>query len=217
MAFGIECGFRVRTRSPICVYGLIFRCTTLVVVVFLQTILVKYRARLRCSVPRIECRRITPRMLLVLWASCLRVRVVICTGWITASPVRLSTVSSILNGVADPCVGCHCIRSSTAPITQLAMSEKRCERLTSGNRPKTVGNGHDQSMLPAARFIAYAHRAGGVRPTGRVDSRNILSAEVVLQAVRIGDLGITAMPNEVYGITGLKLKRQSPLESDLQS
>jgi putative membrane-bound dehydrogenase-like protein len=37
--------------------------------------------------------------------------------------------------------------------------------------------------------------------------------EVVLQAVRIGDLAITAMPNEVYGITGLKLKQQSPLEN----
>ncbi|WP_218934315.1 PVC-type heme-binding CxxCH protein [Rosistilla ulvae] len=37
--------------------------------------------------------------------------------------------------------------------------------------------------------------------------------EVVLQAVRIGDLGITALPNEVYGITGLKLKQQSPLAS----
>jgi putative membrane-bound dehydrogenase-like protein len=37
------------------------------------------------------------------------------------------------------------------------------------------------------------------------------TAEVVLQAVRIGELGITAIPNEVYGITGLKLKRQSPL------
>lgn len=37
--------------------------------------------------------------------------------------------------------------------------------------------------------------------------------EVVLQAVRIGDLGITALPNEVYGITGLKLKQQSPLVS----
>ncbi|QEF98197.1 Neutral/alkaline non-lysosomal ceramidase [Stieleria maiorica] len=37
--------------------------------------------------------------------------------------------------------------------------------------------------------------------------------EVVLQAVRIGELGITALPNEVYGITGLKLKQQSPLSS----
>jgi hypothetical protein len=38
------------------------------------------------------------------------------------------------------------------------------------------------------------------------------TAELVLQAVRIGDLGITAIPNEVFGITGLKLKAQSPLE-----
>ncbi len=36
--------------------------------------------------------------------------------------------------------------------------------------------------------------------------------EVTLQAVRIGDLAITAIPNEVYGITGLKLKQHSPLE-----
>jgi hypothetical protein len=38
-------------------------------------------------------------------------------------------------------------------------------------------------------------------------------AEVVLQAIRIGELGIAALPNEVYGITGLKLKQQSPLTS----
>ncbi len=34
--------------------------------------------------------------------------------------------------------------------------------------------------------------------------------ELKLQAVRIGELGITALPNEVYGITGLKIKAQSP-------
>lgn len=34
--------------------------------------------------------------------------------------------------------------------------------------------------------------------------------EVVLQAIRVGDLAIAALPNEVYGITGLKLKVQSP-------
>ncbi len=39
--------------------------------------------------------------------------------------------------------------------------------------------------------------------------------EIKLQAIRIGDLGITALPNEVYGITGLKLKAQSPLEHTL--
>lgn len=37
--------------------------------------------------------------------------------------------------------------------------------------------------------------------------------ELVLQAVRIGEVGITAMPNEVYALTGLKLKARSPLEA----
>jgi uncharacterized Ntn-hydrolase superfamily protein len=35
--------------------------------------------------------------------------------------------------------------------------------------------------------------------------------ELKLQAIRIGDLGIAAIPCEVFGITGLKIKAQSPL------
>jgi len=35
--------------------------------------------------------------------------------------------------------------------------------------------------------------------------------ELKLQAIRVGELGITAIPCEVFGITGLKLKAQSPL------
>jgi hypothetical protein len=38
------------------------------------------------------------------------------------------------------------------------------------------------------------------------------STELVLQAIRIGDLAIAAIPNEVFAITGLKLKAQSPLQ-----
>jgi hypothetical protein len=37
--------------------------------------------------------------------------------------------------------------------------------------------------------------------------------ELKIQALRIGDLGVTALPNEVFAITGLKLKRASPFES----
>ena len=33
-----------------------------------------------------------------------------------------------------------------------------------------------------------------------------------LQAIRLGDVGICATPNEIYGITGIKLKLQSPLQ-----
>ncbi|MCC6235243.1 MAG: hypothetical protein IT580_21555, partial [Verrucomicrobiales bacterium] len=37
------------------------------------------------------------------------------------------------------------------------------------------------------------------------------STELVLQALRLGDVGIAALPNEVFALTGLKLKAQSPL------
>ena len=37
--------------------------------------------------------------------------------------------------------------------------------------------------------------------------------ELKLQVLRIGDLGICAIPNEVYGITGIKLKEQSPFRT----
>ncbi len=49
----------------------------------------------------------------------------------------------------------------------------------------------------------YAHE--------QIDLHNEPEVEIKLQAIRIGDLGIAALPNEVYGITGLKLKAQSPL------
>ena len=39
--------------------------------------------------------------------------------------------------------------------------------------------------------------------------------ELKLQAIRIGELGITAIPNEVYAITGLKLKAQSPFATTM--
>ena len=35
--------------------------------------------------------------------------------------------------------------------------------------------------------------------------------ELKLQAIRIGELGIAAIPNEVFALTGLKIKAQSPL------
>ncbi|MHC4800410.1 MAG: hypothetical protein ACYTF1_27535, partial [Planctomycetota bacterium] len=38
------------------------------------------------------------------------------------------------------------------------------------------------------------------------------TCQIKLQALRLGQLGITAIPCEVYGITGLKIKTQSPLE-----
>ena len=39
--------------------------------------------------------------------------------------------------------------------------------------------------------------------------------ELKLQAIGIGDMGITAIPDEVFAITGLKLKMQSPFETTM--
>jgi len=41
------------------------------------------------------------------------------------------------------------------------------------------------------------------------------STKIVLQALRIGEIGIATTPNETYALTGLKLKLQSPFESTM--
>jgi len=46
-------------------------------------------------------------------------------------------------------------------------------------------------------------------------SQTPATRQVILQALRVGELGITAIPCEVYGITGLKIKAQSPLPTTM--
>ncbi|MDF1859168.1 MAG: hypothetical protein P1U87_03070, partial [Verrucomicrobiales bacterium] len=55
---------------------------------------------------------------------------------------------------------------------------------------------------PGNRVEVYAEQARFIHDNP--------TEKLVLQALRIGDLAITALPNEVYAITGLKLKAQSP-------
>lgn len=45
--------------------------------------------------------------------------------------------------------------------------------------------------------------------------QQLQSTEVVLQALRIGDIAIASTPNETYALTGLKLKHQSPLSQTM--
>jgi hypothetical protein len=77
--------------------------------------------------------------------------------------------------------------------------------------------------VPDAPRLAWARelaaRMGGAPPK---DQREVYAREQLylaaeperelkIQALRIGELGIAALPNEVFGITGLKIKAQSPL------
>jgi hypothetical protein len=76
---------------------------------------------------------------------------------------------------------------------------------------------------PDAQRLAWAAPINAARGDRQPKTRPEVYAEqaayihehptetLVLQAVRIGQCGITAIPDEVFGITGLKLKAQSPL------
>ena len=77
----------------------------------------------------------------------------------------------------------------------------------------------DESRLKWARARIEALGDGKLksRPDIYANEQILLHGEpevaVKLQVVRIGELGITAIPDEVYGLTGLKLKAQSPFET----
>lgn len=66
-------------------------------------------------------------------------------------------------------------------------------------------NAQRGDAVPKTQVEVYAEQAQWIHENPNTD--------LILQALRIGDLAITALPNEVYGITGLKLKSQSPLSA----
>ncbi len=77
---------------------------------------------------------------------------------------------------------------------------------------------------PNEERLAWAEAIAAEIPEGKPRNRTEVYAleqiylhkeperAVRLQALRIGNLGVAAIPCEVFGITGLKIKRQSPLE-----
>ena len=66
---------------------------------------------------------------------------------------------------------------------------------------------NDKPVAPQSQAEVYAKEAIYLHEEPR--------RELKLQAIRIGGLGITAIPNEVFAITGLKIKMQSPFDSTM--
>ena len=90
----------------------------------------------------------------------------------------------------------------------LAMAERRltikleqpdAEAQAWADKTMAAMNGRDPQTMPEV----YAREI--------VLLREMHQTERKLQVIRIGDLGIAALPAEVYAITGLKLKQQCPL------
>ena len=75
----------------------------------------------------------------------------------------------------------------------------------------------DEERLARAREVLAAMGDRGPKNRPEIFARELIyltedpMAELKLQALRIGELGVTAIPCEVYGITGLKIKAKSPL------
>ncbi|MCA9195730.1 MAG: hypothetical protein KDB03_28370, partial [Planctomycetales bacterium] len=98
------------------------------------------------------------------------------------------------------------------PVDALAMQEARipmkyrvpdAQRLSWANEiVATMGD-----RLPTNTTEVYARE--------QVLLDKLQSTEVVLQAIRIGDIAIATTPNETYALTGLKLKLQSPFEKTM--
>ena len=101
---------------------------------------------------------------------------------------------------------------SYAPATELAMTERRLsmkyrvpdtQRLEWGERiVATLGD-----KPPQTTEEVYARE--------QVILHKLQSTEIVVQAIRVGDIAIATTPNETYALTGLKLKLQSPLKQTM--
>ncbi|MCL2743555.1 MAG: hypothetical protein FWE67_06875 [Planctomycetaceae bacterium] len=89
----------------------------------------------------------------------------------------------------------------------LGMVEKR---ITINNRVPTpeevqAAKDHLAKLPDGPKVISDDYAEGTVRMENWPKT-----SEVPLQAIRIGELGITALPGEIYGITGLLIKARSP-------
>jgi len=124
-----------------------------------------------------------------------------------SKPKKSLSIHAYAEAVAR--VACEACRQIThREHTSIAMCEKklRLRRRVPDDERLTWAKGILAKMkdaTPCNRVEVYAREQVllAERPT----------AELKLQALRIGTLGITAIPNEVFGITGLKIKAQSSL------
>ena len=123
------------------------------------------------------------------------------------APLQSPTVTEYTDGLLTIAMDAwQSVKFSAA--TELAMAERRLpmnyrvankQTLEWGERiVATMGD-----RLPTTTEEVYARE--------QVILHKLQSTEIVVQALRIGDIAIATTPNETYALSGLKLKLQSPL------
>ncbi len=123
------------------------------------------------------------------------------------APMQSPTVTEYTDGLLKIAKDAYQSVQYTS-TSQLAMAERR---LPLNYR---VPN---RQMLEWAQRIVAGLGDNPPKTTEEVYAREqvilhrLQSTEIVVQALRIGDIAIASTPNETYALTGLKLKLQSPL------
>jgi putative membrane-bound dehydrogenase-like protein len=127
------------------------------------------------------------------------------------SQIPHKTIESYTEGLLNIAMKAYRAITYRADV-DLAMAEARLnlkyrvpdkQRLEWASRiVKEMGN-----RLPKTRLEVYARE--------QIILHARQSTEIVVQAIRIGDIGIATTPTETYALTGLKLKLQSPLRKTM--
>ena len=118
------------------------------------------------------------------------------------------------------------------------VGRERCAPCHEAATRAWIGSDHDLAMaearmtldyrVPDKQRLEWAERIAAEIPEDGIpkDQKQVYareqlilherqSTEIVIQGLRIGDIGIATTPNETYAITGLKIKAASPLKHNL--
>lgn len=130
---------------------------------------------------------------------------------IPAESRKNPTIEQYTNGLLEIAMAAYDQIDYREPA-DLAMAETRLHlnyRVPSQQRLEWAQRIVDEmgDRLPKTRPEIYARE--------QVILNEWQSTEVVVQALRIGDIAIASTPTETYALTGLKLKLQSPLEKTM--
>ena len=96
---------------------------------------------------------------------------------------------------------------SDVPIAMAQATLKLTRRLPDAKRLEWARDMKAKMTKPVPKDVGEVYACEAIE----LDANP--NRELILQAVRIGELALTAIPNEVYAITGLKLKAMSPFKT----
>lgn len=127
------------------------------------------------------------------------------------APLQSPTVTEYTDGLLKIALDAYqSVKYSTT--TELSMAERRFSMKYRVPNTQTLEWGE---RIIATLGTNPPKTTEEVYAREQVILHQLQSTEIVVQALRIGDIAIATTPNETYALTGLKLKHQSPLKQTM--